>query len=127
MAYDQELRFWYGLSDPELFTILRRSEADAAGKACAELYRRYFNPLRVRATRKLSSPDDGRDVATDVFVNLLRYRHLLLKTEQASPQDGDVAVKAYLYQMLDNGVIKVYARRKRQVKTVLDSEQECVE
>jgi RNA polymerase sigma-70 factor (ECF subfamily) len=82
------------------------------------LYDRYWEPLYLKALRRLNSEEDAQDIVQGIFVTLWRNRHRVKVEETLAP---------YLFTALKYAIIKLVYRRAQKGKllplSILDLEK----
>src|ERR1700754_4074230 len=73
------------------------------------LYDRYWEPLYIKAFRRLHNEEDAQDVVQGIFITLWRNRHQVQVEESLAP---------YLFTALKYSIIKL-VYRKAQKGTIL--------
>jgi RNA polymerase sigma-70 factor (ECF subfamily) len=100
-------------SDEELIILLQHGDHNAY----TEIYSRYSGVLYLHAYNKLRNKDEAKDILQELFTTLWINR------ENLSP---DTNLAGYLYQAIQNRIIKLYAYKK--VRTLYISKiQQVVE
>ncbi|HEX2394045.1 MAG TPA: RNA polymerase sigma-70 factor [Bacteroidales bacterium] len=83
-----------------------------------QLFRKYYAPLVVYATRYVSGTEIAREIVQDFFVKLYEKRNTL---------SIDVSVKSYLYRSVYNCCINYLNQRNIQDKHLKNIEQERID
>lgn len=83
-----------------------------------QLFRRYYAPLVVYASKYVSGMDVAREIVQDFFVKLYEKRNTL---------SIDVSVKSYLYRSVYNCCINYINQRNIQNKHLKNIEQERID